>query len=262
MVSSAAGVYDVPPATRFHRHHHEGLHLCAVLRGGFREWQGRDTRTVEPGYLRLSPSAAHDIHFSTDGARCLLVEFSSEDATALRRAPRCSAFITDPWLTTLVRRLETALQPGSSHAAAHDLTLELLAQLSRRESGRAAGPPPAWLLTARDHLADSWRHPPPADALARNAGVHRVHLVRSFRDYFGCTLRGYVRRRRIAHAMGLLRQGTLPLSQVAAEAAFADQAHLTRELHRATGMTPLEFRRQGGGLVTSVQDLPRRHLLA
>lgn len=262
MPPSAAGVYDVPPATRFRGHAHEGLHLCAVLQGGFREWHGGTASAMAPGLLRISPSSAHDIRFGDDGARCLVVEVSDQDARALRRLPCASEFVGDPWLTSVAERLGQALMPGKSLTLAHDLVLELLAQIARRELGRPSGPPPRWLLTARMHLADEWRTPPSAETLARAAGVHRVHLVRSFRDHFGCTLRGYVRRRRVARAASLLRETHLPLSQVAAECGFADQAHLTRSVHQALGVTPLVLRRRAGARITSVQDLPRRVLLA
>jgi AraC-like DNA-binding protein len=243
---SFAGAFDVPPGTRFRGHGHEGVHLCAVRAGGFAESLGRHTELAAAGVLRLSPSARHDIRFGPDGARCLLVEVGPDDAAALRRLPRNSAFILDPWLSELARRLDRAI--ASEPSAASDLVLEMLAQVARRELGRKAGPPPAWLVRVRDRLADESRHPPSANTLAFAEGVHRVHLVRSFRDHFGCTLRGYVRRRRVMVATRLLQLTDLPLSHVAAEAGFADQAHLSRTLRSATGVTPLALRRSGRGL--------------
>jgi len=252
---SFAEVFDIPPATRFTGHTHEGMHLCVVRAGAFAETVGRHAEVATTGVLRLSPAARHDIQFGPDGARCLLIEVGREDAAALRRPPRTSAFLTDPWLAELTYRLERALTGcGSTPGTATDLVLEILAQVSRRQLGRPAGPPPPWLLAARDRLADESRVPPSANTLALAAGVHRVHLVRSFRDHFGCTLRGYVRRRRLAEATRLLLLTDLPLSHVAVEAGFADQAHLTRTLRSATGSTPLALRRAGsrpgGGLLS------------
>lgn len=240
--ASLADVFDIPPATRFAGHAHEGLHFCAVLAGGFTETVGRDVAVATPGILRVSPSARHDIRFGPDGARCLLVEVGPQDAAALRRPLRSSAFMTDAWLAGLARRLERELSAFDQRSAAQDLVLEILAQVTRRELGRPPGPPPPWLLESRDRLADEWRNPPSAGTLALAAGVHRVHLVRSFRDHFGCTLRGYVRRHRLAQAAKLLSSTDLPLSRVAAESGFADQAHLTRTLRRAIGITPLSLR--------------------
>jgi AraC family transcriptional regulator len=73
-------------------------------------------------------------------------------------------------------------------------------------------------------------------------GVHRVHLAREFRDHFGLTVGDYVRRRRLARARHLLAHTDLPLSAAAADAGFADQAHLTRAFRAAFGTTPGRFR--------------------
>jgi AraC-like DNA-binding protein len=207
--------------------------------------------------LRVSPSARHDIRFGPEGARCLLIEVSDEDASALRHPLHKTRFLNDPWLTRLAQRLDQMLSPAGQPQAAEDLVLEILAQVSRRGIGHRTGPPPRWLTQTRDRLADEWCRPPSAEELASTAGVHRVHLVRAFRDHFGCTLRAYVRRRRVAQAAGLLAQTDISLSRVALECGFSDQAHLTRVLRRAIGESPLSLRRRSrvGSHVTSVQYL-------
>ena len=216
---TSADVFPVPPATRFVGHAHEGLHICAILSGAFH----------------------------------------SEDASVLRQRPRASKFLSDPWLTQLAHQLDHTLSPAGQPQSAEDLVLEMLAQVARRGLGGRSGPPPRWLIASRDRLADEWCRPPSAEALALEAGVHRVHLVRAFRDHFGCTLRAFVRRRRVARAAGLLAQTDFPLSRVALESGFADQAHLTRVLRRAIGESPLSLRRRSrdGGHVTSVQYVRR-----
>jgi len=120
---------------------------------------------------------------------------------------------------------------------------ELLAQIDRRRllSHRRAARPPAWLMTVRERLHDE-PSPPPLITLARDAGVHRVHLARAFRDHFGETLGEYLRRRRLDRARGLLADGSLSLSQVAHLAGYADQSHLTRAIRQAMGTTPARLR--------------------
>jgi AraC family transcriptional regulator len=76
------------------------------------------------------------------------------------------------------------------------------------------------------------------DQLAREAGCHPITLAREFRRATGSSLGTYVRRARLRRACELLRLGELPISMVAATCGFADQAHLTRALRRATGRTP------------------------
>lgn len=264
MTPTSADVFAIPGNTRFTGHAHEGLHLCAVLSGGFRESIGRSDEVATSGMIRVSPSSSHDIRFGAEGARCLLIEVGPDDAASLRHPLRESEFLVDPWLTRLTLGLEQSLAFRQQSEASHDLVLEMLAQVVRRVEGRPAGPPPPWLAASRDRLADEWVRPPSAQSLALAAGVHRVHLVRSFRDHFGCTMREYVRRRRVRKATELLLRTDLPLTRVALDCGFADQAHLTRVLRQTVGDTPRSLRRRAraGAQVTSIQDLGRTRLLA
>jgi AraC family transcriptional regulator len=82
----------------------------------------------------------------------------------------------------------------------------------------------------------------PVAVLAREAGVHRVHLARTFRDHFGVPITEYARQLRL-QAAGRLLADDLPLAGVAARAGFADQSHLTRVMHEAWGITPGALRR-------------------
>jgi methylphosphotriester-DNA--protein-cysteine methyltransferase len=53
------------------------------------------------------------------------------------------------------------------------------------------------------------------------------------------TIKSYARVRRIRTVLGLqMGRGALPWSQAAAEAGFADQAHLAREFAALTGLGP------------------------
>lgn len=263
-IPTSADIFAIPPETRFSGHAHEGLHLCAILSGAFRESIGKSSSVATSGMLRISPSSSHNIRFGPEGARCLLIEVGEEDTAALRRPPRASEFLDDPWLTQLALGLEQSLSVRPREDTSRDLVLEILAQVARRVDGRLVGPPPHWLAASRDRLADEWMRPPSAQDLALAAGVHRVHLVRSFRDHFGCTIGEYVRRRRVSRATHLLLSTDLPLTRVALDCGFADQAHLTRVLRRVIGDTPLALRRRarGGAQVTSIQDLGRIRLLA
>jgi AraC family transcriptional regulator len=52
----------------------------------------------------------------------------------------------------------------------------------------------------------------------------------------------YISRMRLENAMAELADGTVPLAQVAFNAHFSSQASFKRAFHRATGMTPKEYR--------------------
>ena len=52
----------------------------------------------------------------------------------------------------------------------------------------------------------------------------------------------YARRRRLDYARRQLADPDRPLAQIAADAGFADQSHLTRVFKRFTGLTPGQYR--------------------
>src|SRR3546814_13632628 len=81
------------------------------------------------------------------------------------------------------------------------------------------------------------------ESLAETAGVHPVHLAREFHRRFGCTVGHYIRQRRIEFACHRLTASRDPLSEIAVEAGFADQSHLTNTFRRLVGMPPGRFRR-------------------
>jgi AraC family transcriptional regulator len=115
-----------------------------------------------------------------------------------------------------------------------------MAQIARRLGGRAT-PAPPWLALVRERLHDTGGTAP-VEALAADAGVHRVHLARTFRDHVGVPVTVYARRLRLEAARRHVERG-VPLAQAAARAGFADQSHLTRTMRSAWGVTPGELRR-------------------
>jgi AraC family transcriptional regulator len=232
---------SVPGDTRFRRHEHEGVHLCVVLDGGFVESRPDGPEDVGPGTVRISASARHDIDFAPFGARCAVLELGPAD---VHRAPaRGARFLRDPWLAGLVARLDRALSGRALDAPARveEAATELLAQVERRQLGRSA-PPPPWLRAARELLHDD----PSAGslgALASRLEVHRVHLARAFRDHYGETVGDHLRRIRLMRATRLLHEGEAPLSQIALDAGFSDQSHMTRAIRASLGLTPSQARR-------------------
>jgi len=248
----AAGA--VPAGTRFRRHAHDGVHLCCVLAGAFVEAGRAGAESVEPGTVRVSPAARHDIDFGPMGARCVMIELGADDAAALGRLDR-SLFLRDAWLSRVVARLGVAAQTGDPHGrvALDGAFAELLAQIARRRGARASRTPPRWLEEARVRVCDDAGRPSLAE-LAATLGVHRAHLARAFRDHYGVTLGAFARRRRVEHALRLLGGDEFSLAAIAVEAGFADQSHMTRAIAAATGSTPRRLARALRERATPVQD--------
>nr|WP_246458193.1 helix-turn-helix transcriptional regulator [Saccharopolyspora gloriosae] len=79
-------------------------------------------------------------------------------------------------------------------------------------------------------------------ALAARLGWSRRHLVRRFHHQLGITPKAAARVLRFERAARLLAQDSRGLAQVAADAGYADQAHLSREVRALTRWTPSQLR--------------------
>jgi AraC family transcriptional regulator len=79
--------------------------------------------------------------------------------------------------------------------------------------------------------------------LALLARLSLFHFCRAFRESFGESPHGYVRRRRIERAQGLMLTTNASLREIAADCGFTDQAHLSRLFRRIVGESPGVWRR-------------------
>jgi len=79
--------------------------------------------------------------------------------------------------------------------------------------------------------------------LAAVARVSTFHFNVAFRNSVGHPPHEYVIQRRIERAQGLMLSTDTPLSEIAIECGFADQAHFTRQFRTVAGETPAAWRR-------------------
>ena len=106
---------------------------------------------------------------------------------------------------------------------------------------------PQWIVDAR-HMVDG----DVADAspsggdhlrrLARRVGRHPVYLARAFRHYVGSSVGVYLRSLRLDRAVRQLLFSDAPLSEIALDAGYVDQAHFTHALRAAVGVPPAKAR--------------------
>ena len=127
---------------------------------------------------------------------------------------------------------------GTAEFAVEPLVAELAGSFAREREEAAR---PRWLGRVEERLRDDFIDPPPLTELARDAGVHPVHLSRTFRRHMGVSIGEAVWRLKARHAAATALE--IPLAEAAVSAGFADQAHLTRVFRRVTGRTPGEVRR-------------------
>lgn len=102
---------------------------------------------------------------------------------------------------------------------------------------------PEKVRLARMILDNRFSEPLELDELATLCGCSTCHLIRLFRRETGMTPHAYLMERRLAHAKGLLA-GVSGISDIAMDAGFTDQSHLTRRFRTRFGLTPGQYRRQ------------------
>jgi AraC family transcriptional regulator len=69
-----------------------------------------------------------------------------------------------------------------------------------------------------------------------------MHLARAFRQHYGASVGEFVRQRRLDFVCRELVASERPVAELALEAGFADQSHLTKIFNRALGTTPARYR--------------------
>lgn len=94
------------------------------------------------------------------------------------------------------------------------------------------------LAFIEEHLADDLS----LEMIAAAAGVSAPHCKVLFRRALGMPVHQYVISRRIDRAATLLKDGKLPISQIALDAGFSHQSHLARHMRRVMGVSPAELR--------------------
>lgn len=141
------------------------------------------------------------------------------------------------------RRYQLALQEEVERR--QYLQAALLRHIASNESVGDArkGAAPWWLRQARDRLRKEFRAAPTVKELADAAGIHPDYLGRCFREHYGIRVGEYVDRLRLEWAGRRLVGTADKIIDIALEAGFSDQSHLTRRFKRHFGVTPAQYRR-------------------
>ena len=152
-----------------------------------------------------------------------------------------SPSLADPELVRALSALHRCLDEGADPLEAES-RLALVSERIGLHLAAAAAPEdtrdPGLARLVRTRLDEDQ---PTLDSLAAELGTHPSHLVRVFRREYGLPPHRYVVGRRLDHARRLLLDGR-PIAEVAAEAGFHDQSHLTRHFRALLGTTPGAYR--------------------
>lgn len=150
-------------------------------------------------------------------------------------------------LAQSLRRLHSAIASSNGKLEAESLLLEAMSTLLDRsgswKSLQEERTPPAALSSARELLHAKLFEDISLEELARQAGVSKFHLLRSFRRHFGLPPHAYQLQQRVFQVKRLLGNGR-PVADIAVECGFTDQSHLNRVFRSLVGTTPGQYAAQ------------------
>lgn len=227
---------------------------------------GRRTRRVDkrsdfggPDKSCFLPSG-HSSVWEVGAAMRFIHLYFEEDALAAQVADAVDAdirdvagrelsYVEDPIAAAVLRRLAAADwdEPGERvgvTALAHEIAARNVADwfgLKRRPSAQG-GLAPIRRRRVLDFIEGALDRPLDLDALAAVAGQSSWHFAKMFRVSVGLSPYAYVKARRMALALRLLRETTAPVGDVAAACGYASPTRFAGEVNRAFGASPRAIR--------------------
>jgi AraC family transcriptional regulator len=159
----------------------------------------------------------------------------------------------DPQIVEYGRRLLAGLEPEGPASQIHvdslatRLTLHLLKHYSNAivpEEKPVARLSRHKLLRAIEYIDENLREDLTLPNIAQAVAISAGHFAHAFRHTTGLAPHRFVLERRIERARMLLRETDLPITEIAQRVGCASHSHFSVMFHRATGLTPRDFRNQ------------------
>jgi AraC family transcriptional regulator len=225
------------------RHYHEKPIIVLTLAGSYQQQVMTRTHLIKPGFPRFIPAGQKHLDRFSENTRCLIIEIG--DSLLSRFVDRLGlGEMAGPSSYLIGQRLVSEFHNPDqmSPLVLEALTLELIAAAKRHSDLRERSVPP-WLKRVRKDVEDRFAERVTLQEIADSAGIHVVHLCRSFRQHYGCTIGDHIRQLRVARALDLLSNTRKSLAEISNVCGFSDQNHFTEVLKKHVGITPGVFRR-------------------
>ena len=101
------------------------------------------------------------------------------------------------------------------------------------------------LLRARDRMVEAPTEAWPVRRLAKVSGVSQAHFARSFKRVFGAPPHRYLLSLRLERAKALLRDTSMPITEVAVAAGWKSLGSFGRTFRDVVGVSPSTHRASG-----------------
>lgn len=220
--------------------------LFWILRGsGFFEFEGGRVEAGPDSIFHYLPGESHRIICPQGSWEYRWVTFDGPDAVRWLQSFGLQARGTSPGVCPeyLFRKIETGISEGTptgerrASLAAYELLGAIMDGIT--------SPPASHALAARKLLDLGVSDMEVSvETVAAQLGIHRSSLYRLFMREFGIGPLRYLRNLRVQRALSLLRETSLPLTEITGQCGFADVDYLSRVVRNATGQSPRKFRNE------------------
>ena len=234
---------------------HRAFSISLVNRGVFTCRGSKGDEVLGPGWLMLGNegdgyTCSHE-HGDGSGDDCSVLSLSAQTFASLQDAlgQLSGPFgrIAVPPLPRVAGLLKTLMVSGDEGFALEEATLDVVAAIQQALSGSlpATGPAMrdrAW--AAARYIEQNSAQELSIEAVASDVGLSPFHFLRSFRRAIGVTPHQYLIRTRLVHAVALLCDTSLPVTEVGYAAGWTDLSNFIRTFHREVGCAPRDFRQR------------------
>ncbi|PXA94399.1 hypothetical protein DMC47_20815 [Nostoc sp. 3335mG] len=243
---SSIKLVEYRPNSRMESHAHEQPSLSLIVDGRYDEQVQGTTAQHGPGHMLYCPAGVeHAQSFLGAGAWQALITPANDCLDALSEGVDLAdpSFQASEQFATLGRRMAAELRRNDRFSS---LALEALALEAATVFARATcshDRPPKWLPRVLDYVRDHAGQALTIDDVARAVECRPEDIGPALKAHHRVSLAGLARRCRLEAVARMLVADELPISAIAVDCGFCDQAHLTRAFKSVYGITPGAFRR-------------------
>ena len=230
-----------PGPQRIAEHRHDWAYIGLHALGRYREeFDGGEVEMAGPSAVLHPPGRPHADEVGEEGLETLTVEFDRAwlRAHGFERPLDRSLQWSGGWTGRAARQLARLVGRPCSEAAIGRATSVFLNIAYRTEQGSV----PSWVAGVNDAISRNLAIS--TQKLARSLDLNVDYLARAYRFAVGEGIHESLRRRRVEHAVTLLRRTALPLVDIALASGFCDQSHMNRCFRAVLGRTPMRVREE------------------
>lgn len=226
-------------------HAHDDAHLAVVFSGIVECRYGSSVHMATPMTVAYTPpNCEHQSHYLTP-VRAFYVAVEPKALKTFGAAEFIAPFeVARGPISKLAADIFSAYKTtdASDGCVREELVLEIFGRAAGFKSTAETLTAPAWLKQVKDFLHANPLACESVNNLASTVGVHPVHLMRTFKRFFGCSIGTYSRMLRVAEVCRRLKSdATVSVGEAAVEMGFPDQQYFANYFKKLTGLTPLNY---------------------